>query len=186
MKQNIFVKICSHFFIADINLFASRINKQLPVYVTWFPDPDAFASDAFSFSWLIYFFPPFSMLNRICQKIEDDKVKKAILIVPFWPTQSWFPKLLEILIDFPVALPFCNDLLVLTHSQKFYPMNKRKLFLTACLVSGLTWQQKAFGMKLQDSWLILGGNPQTSSTISAGVNGVFGVVQNKLIPLHRL
>ncbi|VDH88857.1 Hypothetical predicted protein [Mytilus galloprovincialis] len=189
LKEAVFKKVCSHFYTPNIDLFASRINKHLDCYVSWFPDPEAFATDAFSFSWNIfepYIFPPFSLTGKILQKVEGDKVRKALLIVPFWPTQSWFPKLLEMLIDFPVVLPLCNDLLFLPHSKEFHPMNKRKLFLTACLVSGKASSIKGFHERLQESSLILGENRQTNNTIFAGKNGVFGVHQNKLIPLHHL
>ena len=189
LKENIFNQVCLHFFTPSIDLFASRINNQLLKYVSWFPDPDAYASDAFSFSWHSfepYIFPPFSLLARILQKLEDDQVRKAIIIVPFWPTQSWFPKILKMLIDFPVVLPLCKDLLRLPYSQEFHPMNKRKMFLTACLVSGITLFQKGFHTGLQESFQTLGENQQINSTVFAGESGTFGVYQNKLIQLHRL
>ena len=46
----------------SIDLFASRINYQLPVYCSWKPDPGARTVDAFSISWARetpYLFPPF-------------------------------------------------------------------------------------------------------------------------------
>ncbi|XP_063436130.1 uncharacterized protein LOC134717568 [Mytilus trossulus] len=76
LKENIFRNICGHFFQPNIDLFASRLNKQLSKYVSWFPDPDAMASDAFSFSWknyLPYVFPPFSIIARILNKVEEEQ-----------------------------------------------------------------------------------------------------------------
>ena len=35
----------------DIDLFASRLNAQLPNYVSWQPDPECSAVNAFSMSW---------------------------------------------------------------------------------------------------------------------------------------
>ena len=35
----------------DIDLFASGIYKQLPMYVAYKPDPSAMAIDAFSLKW---------------------------------------------------------------------------------------------------------------------------------------
>jgi hypothetical protein len=32
-------------------------------------------------------------------------VERAILVVPFWPAQSWFSSLISILISLPVRLP---------------------------------------------------------------------------------
>ena len=60
----------------DTDLFASRINKQLPIYVAYKPYPIAMATDAFSLKWddkLFYLFPPFSVLTSCLQKIHQDK-----------------------------------------------------------------------------------------------------------------
>ena len=38
-------------FKPDIDLFASRINKQYEKYVSYRPDPDAIAINAFSLDW---------------------------------------------------------------------------------------------------------------------------------------
>ena len=35
----------------DIDLFASRLNKELHIYASWMPDPDALYIDAMSISW---------------------------------------------------------------------------------------------------------------------------------------
>jgi hypothetical protein len=35
----------------DIDLFATRLTHQLPRYVSWHPDPHAFATDAFTLNW---------------------------------------------------------------------------------------------------------------------------------------
>ena len=35
----------------DVDLFASRVNAQLKSYVSWRPDPDVMALDAFTLGW---------------------------------------------------------------------------------------------------------------------------------------
>ena len=48
----------------DIDLFASRVNHQIPEFVSWRPEPNAVATDAFNLTWnyhLSYLFPPFSL-----------------------------------------------------------------------------------------------------------------------------
>ncbi|EFN81403.1 hypothetical protein EAI_09447, partial [Harpegnathos saltator] len=77
----------------DIDLFASIINAKLDLYVSWFPDPGSWAIDAFTLSWqslYFYAFPPFIIIPRILRKIIDDEAT-GVLIVPWWPSQSWFP-----------------------------------------------------------------------------------------------
>ena len=82
----------------SVDLFASRLNHKLIKYVARRPDPNAIAIDAFTMTWtneLFFIFPPFSLLPRILQKVEEDKAA-AILIAPLWPTQSWWPSLLRL------------------------------------------------------------------------------------------
>jgi hypothetical protein len=46
--------MCANLFYPGVDLFASRLNKQLDKYVSWFPDPKAVTSDAFSICWSNY------------------------------------------------------------------------------------------------------------------------------------
>ena len=68
----------------DIDLFASRINHQLPKYISFLPDSEAFAIDAFSHQWnmFAYIFPPFNLIPRVLSKLQEDKTEKALVIVP--------------------------------------------------------------------------------------------------------
>ena len=89
----IFSNLCSLWGTPSIDLFASRLNKQINDYVSYLPDPDSTFIDAFSIRWnfdLCYLFPPFSVIHPVLRKIKVNKAK-AILIVPIWPTQSWWP-----------------------------------------------------------------------------------------------
>lgn len=93
LNPEIFDHITSISFLPDIDLFASRINHQLPRYVSWHPDPNAIAIDAFSFKWnsgKYYIFPPFSIIGRVVNKIRREGTQ-CILIVPDWPSQFWYP-----------------------------------------------------------------------------------------------
>ena len=52
----------------EIDLFASALNHQVPKYISWNPDQEAFAIDAFSVSWAnikFYAFPPFSLIGGL-------------------------------------------------------------------------------------------------------------------------
>ena len=61
----------------QIDLFADRTNFQLPVYVSWKPDPQAVHTDAFAIKWhsrgLLYLFPPFSLIGKCLAKIQAEK-----------------------------------------------------------------------------------------------------------------
>ena len=184
-----FQKICKLFFLPDIDLFASRLNKQLTKYVSWFPEPNAIASNAFSFCWSKYnpyIFPPFSLIPKVLQKVQDDKVRNVILIVPMWATQPWFPTLLNLLTDLPVMLPNKQNLLRLTHNNAVHPLCKRKLFLVACNISGVTSKVKDFQKTLSNTSPSRGENPHQNNMILFGTSGLFGVIKGKSIPYIHL
>ena len=79
-----------------IDLFVSRFNHRLPLYVSPVPDPQAWAVDALSFPWsslIGYAFPPLPLLGKVVKKARVDRAT-LILVAPFWPAQPWFPDLL--------------------------------------------------------------------------------------------
>ena len=84
--------LCNKLGRPSIDLFASRLNAQVEQFVSWRPDPDAVAVDAFSLDWAkfeFYAFPPFCLKTRCLQKVNFDRAE-GILIVPDWPTQAWY------------------------------------------------------------------------------------------------
>ena len=90
-----------------IDLFASRLNAQLPRYVFFRPDLIAVGIDAFSLCWkdeTFYAFPPFSIIAQVLQKVQQDQ-GTGILVVPDWPTQVWYPVIHCLLLSPPVRLP---------------------------------------------------------------------------------
>ena len=101
LKEDIFVRIYRHFFRPEIDLFATRHNSQLKKIVSWKYDPEAVSTDAYSLSWSNfepYMFPPFALIGRV---IFSDKAQRAIIVVPFWTTKSWFLLLISALISVP-------------------------------------------------------------------------------------
>lgn len=188
IKQDIFDRICLQYFLPSIDLFASRLNYRIQPYASWSFDPGAQFTDAFSISWgslTPYIFPPFSLMGRIMNKILVDKVDKAIIVIPFWPTQPWFPLVVSNLIFLPVRLPRHKDLLSQPHDGQVHPLSRR-LNLTACVVSGKYWKVEEFLSQLPRSLPHHGDQARLSSMNSLGGNGCFGVVRGKLIPFSRL
>ena len=91
LEPVIFDYVICQFGRPEIDMFASRLTKQIPVYASWLPDLESSFIDAFTINWnniFIYAFPPFSIIWRMLQKIQEE-CKKAIVIVPLWTTQSW-------------------------------------------------------------------------------------------------
>ena len=188
LKKEIFQRICTQCFTPDIDLFASRLNFQVSRFVTWFPQPGAYRSDAFSFSWseyLPYIFAPFNLVGKVLNKVMEDKVNQALLVVPFWPSQTWFPLLLSLLADFPIRLPRHRDLLALPHNGQLHPMG-RSLCLVGVVVSGDISRVRDFQKKLPKLFVLHGDQGQRNNTMQHGKHGVFGVFQGKEIQLKHL
>ena len=106
--ESVFKTICDTLsFTSNIDLFASRLNYQLEPFVSFQPDPQSFAINAFSLidwaKWDFYAFPPFSVISLVLQKVITDKAT-GILIVPDWPTQVWYPTLFKLNRKPPVLL----------------------------------------------------------------------------------
>lgn len=113
LNSRTFSAIIDVFGVPDIDLFASRANSKCKKYVSWLPDPDSYAVDAFSISWGNYFFyafPPFILLLRTIRKIISDK-SEGILVTPDWPSQPWFPLLQKIAVKPPLRFDFKTALI---------------------------------------------------------------------------
>ena len=125
-------------FAPEIDLFASRINAQFHKYVSYRPDPHAFAIDAFTLNWgelKFYAFPPFSLIAAVLSKIQNEG-GEGICVLPDWSTQSWYTKAFQIMRKPPVRLKAIPDLLRLpSHSMEQHPI-WTKLNLLVCFLSG--------------------------------------------------
>ena len=124
----------------DTDLFASRLNSQLEKYVSYRPDPVAVVVDAFSLSWrdiTFYTFPPFSVVSRVLQKVQQDEAL-GVLVVPDWPTQARYPVVQCLLAAPPVRL-HCRKRRLQLPSQPdaVHPLIQRKrLHLLVCKICG--------------------------------------------------
>lgn len=125
-------------FEPDIDLFASRINHQFPDYVSYKPDPKAVAVDAFTMKWStlkFYAFPPFSVISLMLNKVITDKAR-GVCVIPDWPTQAWYPLVLQMKEREPIRLKARPELLILpSHPTKRHPLHP-KLHLLVVLLSG--------------------------------------------------
>ena len=138
LDQTAFTELKSKLGEPEVDMFASRLNHKTPRYIAWGPDPGAVAIDAFTIDWskynLIYCFPPFSLIGKVLQFIQESKVT-AILVYPHWPTQFWYPHLLQLMKSHPVTIKMRKKTLTLPHQpDKIHPLFP-KLQLHGCLVS---------------------------------------------------
>lgn len=186
LNKQCFQKIVQLWQEPEIDMFASRLNKQVKKFASWKPDPDAVHVNAFSMSWshlFLYAFPPFSLIPSCLQKFRRDKAE-GIMVVPLWPTQTWYSELLKLLVDYPRILPQEN-LLTLVNSRKSHPL-KDKLHLIACRLSGNVTKIETFQGKLQKSFLLPGESVLRNNMLLISKNGYHSVVKNKLIPFKQI
>jgi hypothetical protein len=111
--RNSFDRINSTF-PSRVDLFSSAWNSQLPIFFSWGPQPGAVGVNAISPNWKKlsgYAFPPFTLIFKCLEKISREKAN-IVLVCPVWPTQPWFPVLLELVCDVPLLLKPTSTLLV--------------------------------------------------------------------------
>lgn len=186
LQPKVFQLLCQAFFTPAADLFATRLNAQLPIYVSWKPDPSATHTNAFTMSWAdreFYAFPPFSIVGRVLQKIQDDEAT-VMTILPLWPTQVWFPEALQLLVAPPLLLPqhslFLPQDLSLVHPQA------HKLVLTAMILSGKLSKIRAFRQKLPDFCFTPGDRPLYYNMGSISRDGCHFVSAGKSILFRHL
>lgn len=89
-----------------IDLFATRFSRRLPMFVSPYPDPEAWQINAMEIDWTAmraYAFPPFPLLGRVLRKADLER-PSLILVAPLWPSQHWFPDLLHLASGPPIPL----------------------------------------------------------------------------------
>ena len=89
-----FQKILKRHPLLQVDLFATRLNNQLPNYVSPCPDQNAVGVNAMSIDWNrwdhLYLYPPTPMISKALPRLLESNFKSAILITPDTPTQPWF------------------------------------------------------------------------------------------------
>jgi hypothetical protein len=98
-----------------IDRMATRANRRCEAFCSISEiDPDSEGPSAFATDWakqkkwrspMNYVFPPFALIPRVLQHIRECKVW-AVVVVPNWPSQCWWPDMMDIAIQ---VTPFPND-----------------------------------------------------------------------------
>ena len=122
LSRQVFRQILVLFPWLQVDLFATQLNNQLPCYVSPFPDPAAWKTDALSFSWQglkAYAFPPISIVSQVIEKVLNTDCV-ILLVAPYWPSQPWFPVMLSLLVEYPIRLTPTKKLLSQPKSNVFH------------------------------------------------------------------
>lgn len=136
ISNKAFQKIVTKFGTPELDLFASRINAKCKRYIAWKRDPFAFNIDAFTIKWdalFFYAFPPFALVLKVLRKIINDRAT-GIVVVPYWPSQPWFPLFTSLMVgDMIVFAP--DKYLLSSNFREIHPLH-RQLSLAASVLSG--------------------------------------------------
>ena len=124
--------------------------------------------------------PPFVMLGRVLEKILKDHPCELILIAPKWPNQSWYARLLELLVDFPLVLPLREDLLTQPHNHLRH-QSLQAVHLHAWMLSSDPSKRKDFLAQLSSKFLEGDASLHELSTTASGESSLVGLVSNQLI-----
>ena len=130
--------------LLEIDLFASHLNTKYTKHASYKPDSDAYHVNVFSMFWLnfnSYIFPPFSIVGRVLVKLAQNR-STALVIVPYWQTQSWFPQFVRLVKPgtTPLLIPAHQHLLQLPGTNSQHPIWDR-LSLVAAILSGASQQR---------------------------------------------
>jgi hypothetical protein len=125
LDRSVFRWLCAKLnFQPKIDVFATSLNSQLPLYFSPVPDEKAAGLDAFNQNWdgwLIYVFPPFMLMSQVIQKLAVSRQVSALVIYPKQPRRAWYPVLMEIPHSTPVCLPIRKSLLRQPHNLATHP-----------------------------------------------------------------
>ena len=142
LLPEVFKTICSRWNQPQIDLFATRFNNKLPLFVSPVPDPLATAVDALSLPWEdldAYAFPPTAILVKVVEKLQDSPCKRIVLIAPGWPNMPLFWDLVTMSSQIPLSLPNLPNLLTQPFNQISH-RNLTNLNLHAWLLEQVTEQ----------------------------------------------
>ena len=186
LKPSVFAHVITHFGVpVEVDLMASRTNHQLPIYMSWWPDPQAVHVDAFTTDrhYLnLWCFPPFSpsLIAKVLQKLHQDNAT-GLVVLPNWATQPWFPTAMNSLAVHLRVLPKHQCELQLP--EIIDPLQGR-LELLICLLSGMPCKVKDYQNSLLQSSYLPGGTALDSNTAPTSNSGRHIVLNGKVIPLN--
>ena len=147
LNHRVFNQICHCWHQPMVDLFATKLNHKLPMYVSPVPDSRAWETDALNISWEgldAYVFCPVALIPQVIQKMTTYRCR-IIMIAPGWPGMSWFWDLVDLSTRLPLRLPLWVDLLTQPFSNRLHN-NLTYLNLHASLHLILSFNNKYFSV----------------------------------------
>jgi len=164
-----------------VDLFATKLNNQLQVYMSPIPDPQAYATDSLVQSWdrmVAYAYPPTGLIRKTLNKVRQSEHLQLILIAPNWPQQEWFVDLLTLVVDYPRKLPDWKKLLKQPHLNRFH-QDPGTMNLHAWRLSSQLSDREAFQLQLPIEWPDQIESLHSNSTNPSGQFTAIGAVKGR-------
>lgn len=165
----------------EIDLFALRENTKLPLFFSPVKDEAAAGLDGLSQPWDgrdLYAYPPTPLVQTVLAKLEASTRTRMTLIAPKWPSQIWYPQLLELLIDEPRDLGSTRTLL---KQQNKFHQHPEVLNLHAWRLSSEGTERRVFRETLQLACHNQPEGLQTEYTNQSGNASLIGVAKGRRI-----
>ena len=168
-------------FSLKIDCFANRLNFKLEKFISRYLDPLNSWTDAFSVKWVdhVYLFPPIPIIHKVISKFISDKTGHGLLICPYWPSQSWFPSLLDLLI----APPFLIPLEMVVDEDNRLP---RKCQLVGWSIGSILAERMEYQKTLQSMGSKVSNKKHFSLIKNVGENLVIGYINGKMVTVVSL
>ena len=110
LQANVVEKIFAVFGLPEIDLMATKHSAQLSRYYSPLIEEEALEVDSMVQDWnrfkLNYIFPPPVMLELVLNRVfQCKKETRFLLVTPWKPHSTWFPKALLLSLEDPLRLP---------------------------------------------------------------------------------
>ena len=172
-----------------LDLFATRLNAQVPRYVSRFPDPGAVSVDAFRQDIRkerAYANPPFNLITRLLAMVKRQRASLTV-VLPAWEAQPWWPMLAEMLVAPLIRLPHRLDTFLPGHLGNELPMGAPRWTAIAAKISGAPSSIAAFRTRWREACLTSGpSRAQGTATRPPGAVGSIAVPGLGSIPFVDL
>ena len=110
--------------VAGVRRPVCNVSKsQLFLIFLSLPQSQCYGTDALLRNWNGWqacAFPPWSLIPAGLKKLRSSSGVLLTIVAPYWPQRPWFPDLLDLVVDGPVALPQSRDLLRQPHFHRFH------------------------------------------------------------------
>lgn len=168
-----------------IDLFATFENKKGVVFCSWIQHPQSLTVDALTINWdnmFAYAYPPLTLIPKVLQHMQKFQCE-IIRIAPFWPTQHWYPQLLQLLVAYPLRIPTVENLLTQGKRKVAHP-DPDIFKLTAWRLSTNVLKQEVFQKMLRNCCQLPGDYVLRRTINVSSENSIAGVLNRKLIPIQ--